>query len=113
MNDDNDDTPRRCADRRYHVLYCTERARRNKSRWQFSPIRTGWHTDETSVSTTIRYLAPTLLLDEADTLLRDNDDLRSIVNAGNMLGGGAPLRWRGSGTEGGREMRPSWRAPRL
>jgi len=30
---------------------------------------------------------PTLLLDEADTLLRDNDELRSIVSAANVPSG--------------------------
>ena len=48
-------------------------------------------TESASPAALFRVIAqsrPTLLLDEADTLLRDNDDLRSIVNAGNMPGGG-------------------------
>jgi putative DNA primase/helicase len=37
----------------------------------------------------IELVRPTLLLDEADTYLRDDDDLRGIINAGCKLGGQA------------------------
>lgn len=49
-------------------------------------------TESASEAALFRVIAkarPTLLLDEADTLLRDRDDLRCIVNAGNMPGSGA------------------------
>jgi Protein of unknown function (DUF3631) len=36
---------------------------------------------------TIELVQPTLLIDEADTFLRDNDDLRGALNAGHKRGG--------------------------
>jgi hypothetical protein len=40
-----------------------------------------------AVFRTIEVAGPTLLIDEADTFLRDNEDLRGILNAGHKRGG--------------------------
>ncbi len=40
-----------------------------------------------AVFRTIEAASPTLLIDEADTFLRDNEDLRGILNAGHKRGG--------------------------
>jgi hypothetical protein len=40
-----------------------------------------------AVFRTIEAASPTLLIDEADTFLRDNEDLRNIMNAGHKRGG--------------------------
>jgi hypothetical protein len=39
---------------------------------------------------------PTLLVDEADTFLRDHDELRGVLNTGarSTIGEGGSLRWR-------------------
>jgi Protein of unknown function (DUF3631) len=48
-------------------------------------------TSNTSVSPIFRIVelhAPTLLIDEADTFLKENDELRGILNSGHRRGGG-------------------------
>jgi hypothetical protein len=42
----------------------------------------------------IEAMRPTLLLDEADTYLRDNDDLRGVLDAGHRSDGADPHRRR-------------------
>ncbi|MHB9150481.1 MAG: DUF3631 domain-containing protein [Thermoleophilia bacterium] len=48
---------------------------------------------------TVEKYAPTLLIDEADTFLRDNDDLRGILNSGHARAGAFVLRTVGDDYE--------------
>jgi hypothetical protein len=50
-------------------------------------------TSNATVSTIFRVIEmarPTLLIDEADTFLRENDELRGIINSGHRKGGADP-----------------------
>jgi hypothetical protein len=45
------------------------------------------HVTPAAIFRTIEAYRPTLLIDEADTFLRDNDELRGIINSGHRKGG--------------------------
>jgi putative DNA primase/helicase len=50
------------------------------------PLQTS-NATPAAIFRTVEMAAPTLLIDEADTFLRDNEELRGILNAGHRRGG--------------------------
>lgn len=46
-----------------------------------------------AVYRTIEKYSPTLLVDEADTFLKENDELKGVLNSGGPVGGGLPIIW--------------------
>lgn len=66
-----------------------------------------------SIFRVIELASPTLLIDEADTFLKDNDELRGVLNSGHRYNGHV-LRTVGDDTSPA-DLPPSrlWRSPRL